>query len=170
MVFLKYTAKSLVSRSFSFFLHRNQSLTSILLRLLPASAWTVLILAVRVGRELHSWNQIFQAQQKIYLFFLGVKLSLPGHRDPFTVFLFWLAVLHLGHRFHHSPFSLCVRPAGLSHVADDVHGGNLPCIQVGAHKQIRVYTHGCSYASNRNTTWQLSSDSTETIGSCRQNK
>lgn len=105
MVFLKYTIKCLVSRSFSFFLHRNQILTSTSLHLLPAAAWSVLILAVHVGKQLHSWNQIFfnlSTLAKNRLFFLGVKflgiclgVKLPGHGDPFQSFLFWLAILHL---------------------------------------------------------------------------
>lgn len=109
MLFLKYAIKSLVSRSFSFFLHRNQSLTSISLNLWPAAAWTVLILAVHVGRELHTWNQIFfylSTLVKNSLFFLGVKLSLPGHGDPLNVFFFNF-VCHFVLRSLFSP-SLCV--------------------------------------------------------------
>jgi len=64
---------------------------SILLHLLPAAAWTVLILAVHVGRQLHSWIQTFfylSTLAKNRLFFLGVKLSLPAHVDTLNVFYF----------------------------------------------------------------------------------
>lgn len=61
-----------------------------------------------------------------------------------TLLVFFVLVSYFALRSLFSPLTtiLCVQPAGLSHMADDVPGGNLPCVRVGAHKQIRVSTQG----------------------------
>lgn len=61
-----------------------------------------------------------------------------------TLLVFFGLVSYFALRSLFSPLTtiLCVRPAGLIHMADDVPGGNLPCVRVGTHKQIRVCTCG----------------------------
>lgn len=61
-----------------------------------------------------------------------------------TLLVLFVLVSYFALRSLFSPLTtiLCVQPAGLSHMADDVPGGNLPCVRVGAHKQIHVSTQG----------------------------
>lgn len=74
--------------------------------------------------------------------FVGVKLSLLGHGNSSNIYYFYCFVLKSDQifcvLFSLLTISLCVWPAGLRHMADNVHGGHLPCVWAWAHKQTPV--------------------------------
>lgn len=125
-----------------FFLHRKLSLTSIVIHLLSTAGGTVLVLLAHLG---------FPSRKQTI--FVGAKLSLSRHGNLFNVIIF-VSCFVLRSLFSLLTISLCVWPAGLNYMADDVHAGNLPCVWAGAHKLTLFFW--CSYASNSNITWQLS--------------